>query len=146
MQSSGVWDSMHLHLNINRSDTFNGHAQNTALTICGQGFKGARYSNHPITTNFIANQFSALPQVLKLQVRFSKPKLHVRLVLKKWAWHISGKLPIFDVQIWDQIFKKALCRRVDITKRKLHAEKELIRTNYSRLMRSYGLLPEMVPE
>jgi hypothetical protein len=41
-----------------------------------------------------SNQFGALSQVLKLQVRFSKPKLHVRLVLKKWAWHISGKLAV----------------------------------------------------
>ena len=34
------------------------------------------------------HQQNAFPHVFTLQVRFLNPKLHVRLVLEKLAWHI----------------------------------------------------------
>ena len=41
-------------------------------------------------SDFITRRYEVGVDVFILQVRFLNPKLHVRLVLEKWAWHITG--------------------------------------------------------
>ena len=56
---------------------------------CFIGTGHARYSNRSADYFTSANSCNAFPQTLQV-----RPKLHVTLVLEKWAWHIRALLEI----------------------------------------------------